>query len=133
MIKNILNAFANNQEIVIPNKKEKLIPITISKNIKITQLSRNDNILILNANEYDTPTPNPYLVNAIVKSFYYHRQIQAGKTIEDLQTEEGLKDSKYIRNILNLKYISPELAEQILNGTQPKDLSLQKLIKISGY
>lgn len=42
-------------------------------------------------------------------------------------------DPKHIRNILNLKYISPELAEQILNGTQPKDLSLQKLIKISGY
>ena len=110
-----------------------LIPITISKNIKITQLSRNDNILILNANEYDTPTPNPYLVNAIVKSFYYHRQIQAGKTIQNLQTEEGFKDSKYIRNIMNLKYISPELAEQIINGIQPKDLSLQKLIKISGY
>ncbi len=133
MIKNILNAFANNQEIVIPNKKEKLIPITISKNIKITQLSRNDNILILNANEYDTPTPNPYLVNAIVKSFYYHKQIQAGKTIEDLQTEKGLKDSKYIRNIMNLKYISPKLIEQILTGTQPENLSLQKLIKISGY
>lgn len=130
MIKNILNAFANNQEIVIPNKKEKLIPITISKNIKITQLSRNDNILILNANEYDTPTPNLYLVNAIVKSFYYHRQIQAGKTIEDLQTEEGLKDSKYIRNILNLKYISPDLTEQILTGTQSEDLSLQKLINL---
>lgn len=49
-------------------------------------------------------------------------------TIEDLQTEEGLKDSKYIRNIMNLKYISPELTEQILNGTQPQELSLQKLI-----
>lgn len=129
-IKNILNALANNQEIVIPNKKEKLIPITISKNIKITQPSRNNNILILNTNEYDTPTPNPYLVNAIVKSFYYHRQIQNGKTIEDLQIEERLKGSKYIRNILNLKYLSPKLIEQILTGTQPKDLSLQKLFKI---
>lgn len=82
----------------------------------------------MNAEEYDTPEPNPYLVNAIVKSYYYHKQIQAGRTIEDLQTEEGLKDSKYIRNILNLKYISPELTEQILSGTQPQDLSLQKLI-----
>lgn len=127
-IKNILNAFANNQEIVIPNKKEKLIPITISKNIKITQPSRNDNILILNAKGNDILEPNPYLVNAIVKSFYYHKQIQAGKTIEDLQAEEGLKDSKYIRNIMNLKYISPELTERILKGTQPQDLSLQKLI-----
>lgn len=82
----------------------------------------------MNAKKYDTPEPNPYLVNAIVKSFYYNKQIQAGKTIEDLQTEEGFKDSKYIRNIMNLKYISPELAEQILNGTQPQDLSLQRLI-----
>lgn len=127
-IKKVLNALANNQEIVVPDKNEELTPIVISKNIKITQLSRNDNILILNAKEYDTPEPNPYLVNAIVKSFYYHKQIQLGKTIEDLQTEEGLKDSKYIRNIMNLKYISPELTEQILNGTQPEELSLQKLI-----
>lgn len=127
-IKKVLNTLANNQEIVIPDKNEDLTPIIISKNIKITQSSRNDNLLILNAEEYDTPEPNPYLVNAIVKSFYYHKQIQAGKTIEDLQTEEGLKDSKYIRNILNLKYISPELTEQILSGTQPQDLSLQKLI-----
>ena len=82
----------------------------------------------MNAKEYDTPEPNPYLVNAIVKSFYYHKQIQAGKTIEDLQTEEGLKDSKYIRNIMNLKYISPQLTEQILNGTQSENLSLQRLI-----
>lgn len=129
-IKKVLNALANNQEIVIPDKNEKLTSIIISKNIKITQPSRNDNILILNAKEYDTPEPNPYLVNAIVKSFYYHKQIQAGKTIEDLQTEEGLKDSKYIRNIMNLKYISPELAKQILNGTQPQELSLQKLINL---
>lgn len=129
-IKKVLNALANNQKIVISDKNEELTPIVVSKNIKITQPSRNDNILILNAKEYDTPEPNPYLVNAIVKSFYYHKQIQAGKTIEDLQTEEGLKDSKYIRNIMNLKYISPELAKQILNGTQPQELSLQKLINL---
>ena len=127
---NVLNTLSNNQKFVIPDKREKFNPITITKKIKITQTSRNDNILILNAKEYDTPEPNPYLVNAIVKSYYYHKQIQAGRTIEDLQSEEGFKDSKYIRNIMNLKYISPELAEQILNGTQPKELSLQKLIGI---
>lgn len=125
---NVFNALSNNQKFVIPDKREKFNPITITKKIKITQTSRNDNILILNAKEYDIPEPNPYLVNAIVKSYYYHKQIQAGRTIEDLQSEEGFKDSKYIRNILNLKYISPTLTEQILTGTQSKDLSLQKLL-----
>lgn len=130
---NVLNTLSNNQKFVIPDKREKFNPITITKKIKIMQSSRNDNILILNAKEYDTPEPNPYLVNAIGKSFYYHKQIQAGKTIEDLQTEEGFKDSKYIRNILNLKYISPDLTEQILNGTQPEELSLKKVLSFNIY
>lgn len=130
---NVLNALSNNQKFVIPDKSEKFNPITITKKIKITQSAKNNNILILNAKEYDTPELNPYLVNAIVKSYYYHKQIQAGRTIEDFQSEEGFKGSKHIRNILNLKYIFPTLTKQILTGTQPKDLSLQKLIKISGY
>lgn len=85
--------------------------------------------MILKAKENNGPESNPYLVNALVKSYYYHKQIHNGKTIEDLQKEENLKDSKYIRNILNLKYISPDLTEKILNGTQSEDLSLQRLIK----
>lgn len=91
---NILNALVNNQKIIVPDRNEKFNPITITKKIKITQPSRNDNILILNAKEYNTPEPNPYLVNAIVKSYYYHKQIRNGKTIEDLQNEEGLKGFK---------------------------------------
>lgn len=125
---NVFNALSNNQKFVIPDKREKFNPITITKKIKITQPSRNDNILILNAKESDTPELNPYLVNAIVKSYYYHKQIRNGKTIEDLQNEENLKDSKYIRNILNLKYISPTLTEQILSGTQTAELNLNKLL-----
>ena len=125
---NVLNALSNNQKFVIPDKSEKFNPITITKKIKITQSAKNNNILILNAKEYDTPEPNPYLVNAIVKSHYYHKQIQAGRTIENLQSAEGFKGSKYIRNILNLKYIFPDLTEQIFIGTQPKDLSLQRLV-----
>ena len=50
---NVLNTLSNNQKFVIPDKREKFNPITITKKIKITQSSRNDNILILNAKEYD--------------------------------------------------------------------------------
>ena len=112
---------------LIPKSKE-IELIIVTKQIRISQPSKSGNILILKAKENDGPEPNPYLVNALVKSYYYHKQIQNGKTIEDLQNEENLKDSKYIRNILYLKYISPTLTEQILNGTQPKELSLQKLL-----
>ena len=105
----------------------------ISKNIKFSQPSNSGKILILKADEKNKQEPNPYLLNALAKCYYYHQQIKVGKTIADLQQEENLKDSKYIRNLLNLKYISPSLIEQIFNGTQPKELSLQRLIKTTCY
>lgn len=123
-----LNLLSNNQPIIIPDNNETVDLVVLKKNIKLIQPSRNNNILILNAKQDMSPEPNPYLVNAIVKCHYYHKQLTEGKTIADLQAEEGLKDSKYIRNILNLKYISPELTEQILDGKQDERLSLQKLI-----
>lgn len=128
-IKELLSIISRGDEITLIPQGKEIEPITITRSIKISQPSKTGNILILNAKESNALEPNPYLVNALVKSYYYHKQIQNGKTIEDLQNEENLKDSKYIRNILNLKYISPELTEQILNGTQPENLSLQRLIK----
>ena len=53
----------------------------------------------------DAPIPNPYLVNAIIKGHYYYKRLQEGATITMLQAEEGLKDSKYIRNLLNLRFL----------------------------
>lgn len=105
----------------------------VFKKIKLSQPSKTGNILILNANNNDAPTPNPYLVNAIVKSHYYHKLLQEGKVkdIVELQNMEGLKDTKYIRNILNLKFLPPKLTEFILNGNQPPDLGLQKLFNFN--
>ena len=83
-------------------------------------------------------------IQKLVKDFKVSKQnklIYTAQNIEDcsdlkliraiiykIVISKKFKDSKYIRNILNLKYISPELTEQILNGTQPEELSLQRLI-----
>ena len=132
-IREILSILNTGDKFNLIHKSKEIESIIVTKQIRISQPSKSGNILILKAKENDGPEPNPYLVNALVKSYYYHKQIQNGKTIEDLQNEENLKDSKYIRNILYLKYISPTLTEQILNGTQPADLSLQKVLAFNIY
>lgn len=110
-------------------KCETNVPIVILKKIQISQPSKTGNILIINSGDDAIPIPNSYLVKAIVKSHYYHKLLGEGKVkdIVELQKIEGLKDTKYIRNILNLKFLPPKLTEQILNGIQPPDLGLQKL------
>ena len=110
-------------------KGETNVPIVILKKVQISQPSKTGNILIISSGDNSKPIPNPYLVKAIVKSHYYHRLLLDGKVndIFDLQNMEGLKDTKYIRNILNLKFLPSKLTEQILNGMQPPYLGLQKL------
>lgn len=105
-------------------------PIVLRRNIKIQRVHERSNLLIIDADDKVVQWQNPYLVNAIVKCYYYHKQLLEGKTLQDIQDEEGLKDSRYVRNILDLKYLPPTTTESILNGTQPSDLSLQKLFII---
>jgi hypothetical protein len=76
--------------------------------------------------------PNDSLIKAIVRCHYWHKMLETGKAknISDLQRQEGLKDRKYIRQVLSLKFLPPEITENILNGTQDRDTSVQQLFKM---
>lgn len=111
------------------SKSETATPIVILKEVKITKTSQSGNVLIVNSGNEQKPIPNPYLINALVKSHYYHKLLLEGKakSVKEIQELEGLADNTYIKDILKLKFIPPKLTEEILNGTQPKDLSVQKI------
>lgn len=113
------------------SKSETETPITILKKVKITRTSQSGNVLIIDSGNKPEPTPNPYLINAIVKSHYWNKLLIDGKvkSVKEIQELEGLTDNTYIKDILKLKFISPNLTEQIFNGTQPNDLSVQKLLR----
>ena len=122
-----LKAISRHEGLYPVQTNETDTPIHLKRNIKIQRVHERSNLLIIDADDKVVQWQNPYLVNAIVKSHYYHKLLLEGKTLQDLQEEEGLKDTRYVRNILDLKYLPPATTESILNGTQPSDLSLQKL------
>jgi len=41
-----------------------------------------------------------------------------------------LNDNSYIKQVLNLKFLAPEITEAILNGTQARDLTMAKLFNL---
>lgn len=128
LIKTLEN-LANGIELPEQTTTETDVPIKILKKIEITKTSRSGNILIINSGDKPTPLQNPYLINAIVKSHYWNKLLLEGKvkSIAEIQELEGMKDLSYIKSVRRLKFIPPILTEQILNGTQPRDLSVQKL------
>jgi len=44
-----------------------------------------------------------------------------------------LNDNTYIKDVLRLRFLSPDITEKILNGTQPPEMSIQKLININTF
>lgn len=70
---------------------------------------------------------NPVLVNALVKSYRWNRQLESGQiTITDLAKQER-RDRTYIARVVNLMMLAPDIISSILIGTQPATMQLQHL------
>lgn len=68
---------------------------------------------------------NQTLVNAIIKGFYYNKMILNGKSSPELYTRNA-------RRLRKLRFFDPKLIEQIMLGTQSKDLTVEKLCAMVG-
>ncbi|MDD3014159.1 MAG: recombinase family protein [Candidatus Gastranaerophilales bacterium] len=114
-------------------KKETSEPIFITKEIQITQITRNGSILIISDSKRLESSINNQLVKAIAKSYYWNKLFLSGevKSSIDIQKMENLSDNKNIKGVLRLRFLAPDIVETILNGTQPLDMNVQKLLAIN--
>ena len=107
--------------------------LIIKREIRIkTGTSKGCNTLIIRNDKAELPYINEALIKAIVKSFYWHKLLLEGKVknTKGIQKLENLKDNSYIKQVLNLRFLSPRIIEAILNGTQPRELTVTKLFNI---
>ncbi len=107
-------------------------PIIISRNIRISTTSRNGSVLIVNNSKDKEININPFLVKMIAKSYYWNKLLDEGKAQHsiDIQKIENLTDNDYIKKALGLRILSPKIVEAILNGYQPEDLTVKKLLQV---
>lgn len=73
-------------------------------------------------------TINSPLINAVAQAFYWAKLIDMGVAASgsDIAEREGLEAST-VNERLRLSLLSPEIIESVLNGTQPKGLTVQWL------
>lgn len=126
-----LEAVAYNTDFPEEVKDETKSPIILTKNIKITATANNGSVLILTDSDVQQPEINPILVKAVAKSYLWNKQILSGevKSGAEIQKRENLKAYGYVANILDLKFLAPEVIGAILDGTQLRDLTIKDLFK----
>lgn len=132
-IQKMLENFAYCDEIPAEIKTESENPIQIKKNIRISTTSKiGCNVLIIPSDKTSKPMPNANLIKIIVKSHYWNELLLTGKVknTKEIQKFEGHNDNSYIKQVLNLRFLSPEITEAILGGTQPRDLTAKRLFDL---
>ena len=73
--------------------------------------------------------PNIELIKILNQAYAWHQDILDGKTTQEIANREKVC-VQYVRRILNLSFLSPKIVRSILNGTQPADCTLKKLLSI---
>jgi hypothetical protein len=70
------------------------------------------------------------LVKAIARAHQWKRLLETGKygSVTDLAAVEKINQS-YLCRVLRLTLLAPDIVEAILDGRQPSDLELSKLLK----
>ena len=74
-----------------------------------------------------TREPDPFLIRAIAQAHDWLDQVKTGRSITHIGKEHGLTDAP-IRKKIALAFLSPRIVEAVLEGRQPVDLTLRKLI-----
>ncbi|MBA4492119.1 hypothetical protein [Paracoccus sp. S1E-3] len=72
--------------------------------------------------------PDDALVKALARAFRWKRMLDSGEfaTIAELAAREGIA-APYLTRVLRLAQLAPDLVESILDGRQPRGLTLESL------
>jgi site-specific DNA recombinase len=74
---------------------------------------------------------DPALIKAIVRGRAWFEELATGRarSLQELAKRDGIT-RRYIRRLLNLAFLSPQLVEAILQGRQPAELTATRLTEL---
>ncbi len=76
------------------------------------------------------PRPNATLIKALTRAHRWKERLFTGEapSTSAIAKEEGVTE-RYVSRIMRLAFLAPDIVEAILNGYQPTDLELERLMK----
>ncbi len=87
--------------------------------------------LVLKGQNAITQSPDDGLVKLLARANTYIKQLTdgSGRSISDVAAANGIDRSDFSR-ALKLAFLAPDLVDRILNGSQPRELTAQKLSRL---
>ena len=109
------------------------VPSTLSVRVPFSVRKRGGRKLVITPDgrpERPRPRVDSALVKALARAHRWQRMLESGRfaSIAELAAAEKI-DRSYLCRVLRLTLLAPEIVEAILDGRQPKGLTLPALMK----
>ena len=124
----LLNAIYENREMRLLKPEELKQESVYTEPYHIGTIANGEKIIV---GQFIEPKkrPNTELIKILNQACAWHQKILDGKTTQEIANREKVC-VQYVRRILNLSFLSPKIVRSILNGTQPAECTLKKLLSI---
>lgn len=124
----LFNAIYENREMRLLKPEELKSENTYTELYRIGTIANGEKIIV---GQFIEPKkhPNTELIKILNQAYKWHQDILDGKTTQEIANRDKVC-VQYVRRILNLSFLSPKIVRAILNGTQPADCTLKKLLSI---
>ncbi len=76
------------------------------------------------------PQPDPHLRSMLIRAHGWARDLKAGVQLMEIARRESVPDA-FIRTRAQLAFLSPKIQTAILDGTQPPELTLKRLVSVT--
>ncbi|MDR1124103.1 MAG: hypothetical protein LBL61_05895 [Elusimicrobiota bacterium] len=102
----------------------------IVKDIRVAVVDNGSKIIIGAGDEKQEQ--NEQLIKAILRAYKWNKKLKKSTVFSrSIVCEEENIGERYMDKILKLAYLSPKIIQSILNGTQPRDITFQRLTEIN--
>ena len=127
-VKELFNALYENREMQILKPEELKTGNTYTEPYHIGIIDNGAKVIV---GEFIKPNrdQNAELIKILVKAFKWNREVMNGTNIKQIAEREKVS-YQYVIRLLNLSFLSPKIVRDILNGNQPADCTLKKLLSI---
>lgn len=104
----------------------------ISVPARLKQCGGTNRLIITDDNSRDEQKPDEAMVKLLGRAHDWFNRLAAGKaeSVAEIARDEGLTRS-YVTRVLRLAFLAPDIVEAILSGSQPPDLSAERLVRHS--
>lgn len=106
-------------------------PLTLRVAAKLRRRSGELRLVVPANGEPDLePRPNAALIKALTRAYPWKVQVLSGEaeSTRAIALRDGLAE-RHVSRILHLAFLAPDIAEAVLDGRQPADLELDRLMK----